>query len=250
MPARAPGAGRLRLGARGLVPVSAGIATVSYWMFMSPYSQLLGPFPYRFSTTEPVVALTFDDGPNEPYTSQIADILGASGVRATFFSVGACVDRHPETARRLASDGHVLGSHGYSHRLDRCVGREVLRDEVRRAEAAFSRHLGLRPVLFRPPWLLRTPGLFGVAHEESLQLVSGEFAHVLEVLQPSPERIARRAVAKARPGSVLIFHDGVEARGGDRSATVAAVELVVAELAARGYGFTTVDRLLGVAPYR
>jgi peptidoglycan/xylan/chitin deacetylase (PgdA/CDA1 family) len=250
MPARAPRAGRRRLGGRGLVPASIGVAAVSYWTFMSPYSQLLGPFPYRFSTTEHVVALTFDDGPNEPYTSQIADVLDASGARATFFSVGACVERHPETARRLVSDGHVLGSHGYSHRLDRCVGREVLRDEVRRAEAAFSHHLGLRPVLFRPPWLLRTPGLFGVAREQSLHLVSGEFAHVLEVLQPFPERIARRAVAKARPGSVLIFHDGVEAKGGDRSATVAAVELVVADLSARGYGFTTVDRLLGVDPYR
>ena len=217
---------------------------------MSPYSQLLGPFPYRSWTTERVVALTFDDGPNEPYTSQIADILGSSGVRATFFAVGACLERHPEPARRLARDGHVLGSHGYSHRLGRCAGRDVLRDEVSRAEAAFRRHLGLRPVLFRPPWLLRTPGLFAVAHERSLQLVSGEFAHACEVLQPSPERIARRAVAKARPGSVLIFHDGAEAKGGDRSATVAAVELVIAELSARAYGFTTVDRLLGVDPYR
>jgi peptidoglycan/xylan/chitin deacetylase (PgdA/CDA1 family) len=250
MPGGAPGTGRRRLGARAFAPAAAGIAAASYWTFMSPYSQLLGPFPYRCSTTERVVALTFDDGPNEPYTSQIASVLGASGVRATFFAVGACVERHPGTARRLVSDGHVLGSHGYSHRLDRCVGREVLRDEVRRAEAAFSRHLGVRPVLFRPPWLLRTPGLFAIAHEQSLRLVSGEFAHALEVLQPSPERIARRALAKARPGSVLIFHDGVEAKGGDRSATVAAVELVVTELSARGYGFTTVDRLLGIDPYR
>ena len=246
----APGADRGQLAARRLACGSIGLAAASYWTFMSPYSQLLGPFPYRFSPSEPVVALTFDDGPNEPYTSQIADLLGASDVRATFFAVGACVQRHPESARRLAREGHVLGSHGYSHRLRRCTGRAVVRDELQRAEDAFDRHVGLRPVLFRPPWLLRTPGLFAIAREQSLQLVSGEFAHELEVLQPSPERIARRAVAKARPGSVLIFHDGVDAKGGDRSATVAAVELVVAELSARGYGFTTVDRLLGVDPYR
>lgn len=217
---------------------------------MSPYSQLLGSFPYRHRTTERLVALTFDDGPNEPFTSQLAEVLAASGVLATFFAVGACVQRHPETARRLLRDGHVLGSHGYSHRLGRCVGHGAVRAEVHRANRTFSQHLGVQPVLFRPPWLIRTPALFDVAREESLQLVSGEFAHVLEVFQPAPERIARRAVAKVRPGSIVIFHDGFDAKGGDRAATVAAVELTIAALSSRGFEFTTVDRLLGVKAYR
>ncbi len=233
-----------------MAAAAVGVGMGSYWTFMSPYSQLLGPFPYRRRTTERIVALTFDDGPNEPYTSQIADLLADQQIGATFFAVGACVERDPGTARRLVADGHVLGSHGYSHRLPRCAGRQTVNDELSRAEEVFARHLGLRPVLFRPPWLLRTPALFHLAGERSLQLVSGEFAHVLEVLQPSPARIARRAVAKARPGSILIFHDGFDARGGDRSATVDAVRLVIARLRAGGYRFTTVDRLLGVNPYR
>ena len=245
-----PAAARWPVSVRGLVAGSICAAAASYWTAMSPYSQLLGPFPYRRWTREPLVALTFDDGPNDPYTSQIADVLRDAGVLATFFAVGACVEREPETARRLVRDGHVLGSHGYSHQFRRSAGRAVLRDEVRRADEVFSRHLGIRPRLFRPPWLLRTRALFDLAREQSLQLVSGEFAHVLEVFQPSPERIARRAVAKARPGSIVIFHDGFNAKGADRTSTVAAVGLVVAELSARGYGFTTVDRLLGVGAYR
>ncbi len=236
----------LELAAGGAVAASAA----AYWTFMSPYSQRLGPFPYRGETTERVVALTFDDGPNDPYTSRIADSLSEAGAVATFFAVGACVERHPETARRLLREGHVLGSHGYSHRFERCVGRAVLREEVRRAEEVIARELGVRPLLLRPPWLLRTPALFALAQERSLQLVSGEFAHVLEGFQPSPERLARRAVAKVRPGSILIFHDGFDARGGNRASTARAVELVVAELSARGYRFTTVDRLLSVPPYR
>ena len=249
-PGGSRGAGRRRVPAGPLSAGAAGLLAASYWTFMSPYAQLLGPFPYRGPTTEPTVALTFDDGPNDPYTTQIADILGASGVPATFFMVGACVERHPETARRLVRDGHVVASHGYSHQFHRCAGRAVLHDEVRRAEEVFARHLGVRPTLFRPPWLVRTPGLFDLLREESLQVVSGEFAHVLEVFQPSPERIARRALAKVRPGSIVIFHDGFDAKGGDRASTVAAVDLVVTELSARAYRFTTVDRLLGVAPYR
>lgn len=245
-----PTGGRRRVPGRSLAVGTAALAAASYWTFMSPYSQGLGPFPYRGRTTEREVALTFDDGPNDPYTSQVADLLSASGVPATFFAVGACVERQPDTARRLVRDGHVVGSHGYSHRFHRCAGRAVLREEVGRAEEVFVRHLGLRPALFRPPWLLRTPGLFALARERSLHLVSGEFAHVLEVAQPSPGRIARRAVARTRPGSIIIFHDGFDAKGGDPASTVAAVELVVTELSARGYRFTTVDRLLGVAPYR
>ena len=239
-----------RIPVTSLVVSSVGLAVASYWTLMSPYAQLLGAFPYRRRTTERVVALTFDDGPNDPDTSRLADLLADEGVRATFFAVGACIERHPDTARRLVHDGHVLGSHGYSHQFRRCAGQAVLRAEVGRTEDVFTHHLGVRPVLFRPPWLLRTPGLFDVAEERSLQLVSGEFAHVLEVFQPSPERIARRAVAKARPGSILIFHDGFDAKGGDRTNTVLAVGLVIAELRRIGFGFTTVDRLLGIDPYR
>ncbi len=250
MPGGPPAAAQQRRIPWGRAGGTIGLLAASYWIFMSPYSQLLGPFPYRRRTSEPVVALTFDDGPNEPYTSQIADLLAKAGVRATFFAVGACVERHPETARRILQDGHVLGSHGYSHDVRRCTGRAALSDEFRRAEDVFTRHLGLRPALFRPPWLLRTPALFDLARRHALHLVSGEFAHPLEVFQPSPERIARRTVAKARPGGLIIFHDGFDARGGDRSSTVAAVDLVIAGLSARGYRFTTVDRLLGVDPYR
>ena len=239
-----------RIPVTSLVVSSVGLAVASYWTLMSPYAQLLGAFPYRRRTTERVVALTFDDGPNDPDTSLLADLLADEGVRATFLAVGACIERHPDTARRLVHDGHVLGSHGYSHQFRRCAGHADLRAEVGRAEDVFTRHLGVRPVLFRPPWLLRTPGLFDVAAERSLQLVSGEFAHMLEVFQPSPERIARRAVAKARPGSILIFHDGFDAKGGDRANTVLAVEIVIAELRRVGFDFTTVDRLLGIDPYR
>ena len=64
-----------------------------------------------------MVALTFDDGPNEPYTSQIADILAATGIRGTFFQVGVCVQRHPETTRRLYEAGHVIGNHSFRHRF-------------------------------------------------------------------------------------------------------------------------------------
>jgi peptidoglycan-N-acetylglucosamine deacetylase len=235
---------RLGLAAAG----ATGILGGAYWLLMSPYSQALGAFPYRGSSAERVVALTFDDGPNEPYTSAIADFLDLRDVKATFFQVGRAVARHPHVTARLAASGHVIGHHGHAHQFTRYVRREALAEDMQLGLDVFAA-LGLRPAMYRPPWLLRIPALRGIAGGHGLQLVSGEFCHALEVFQPAADRIARRALAKTRPGSILIFHDGFDGRGADRASTVDAVKIVVDGLISRGYRFTTVDRLLDIPAY-
>ena len=232
---------------------SGVLGATAYWMFMSPYSQSLGPFPYRAGLqTMPslkTVALTFDDGPNEPYTSEIAAFLDERGIKATFFQVGLCVARHPKVTAALAEAGHVIGNHSYSHNFSRGWTRRAIENEITLSQAVFREHLRRQPTLYRPPWLARTPALFDVLRERMMQPVSGEFCHALEVLHLPAHRIARGALAKARAGSLIIFHDGYNAEGGDRSRTVAAVRVVVGELSAQGYHFETVDRMLGVAAY-
>jgi peptidoglycan-N-acetylglucosamine deacetylase len=237
----------MRRATKILAGTAAG-AGAAYWLMMSPYSQAFGPFPYRGRTDKREVALTFDDGPNEPYTSLLADYLGAEGIPATFFQVGRAVERYPEVTTRLAAAGHVIGLHGYTHDFTQSLRRGRLADELERGLAAFEQ-VGIRPALYRPPWLLRIPALHGLVREHGLQLVSGEFCHPLEVAQPSPERIAKLAVRVTRPGSMLIFHDGRDGKGGPRAATVESVKLVVEGLRAKDYTFTTVDQLLGVPAY-
>ena len=247
-----------RLLAAGLLTTVLGSA---YRLLLSSFSQALGPFPYRsrrlgaaedqVSHRSPkCIALTFDDGPNEPYTSQIADVLVSYGVRGTFFQVGRCVQRYPEVTARLARDGHVVGNHSHSHRLTRCWLPRDQRPETAMAQQAVEAATGRRPALYRPPWLLRTPGLFRILRTAGLTPVSGRFAHPLEVFQPPASRIAQRALAAAEPGGILIFHDGFDARGGNRAQTVDAVRLLVPALLARGYTLVTVDDLLDIAAYR
>ncbi len=235
--------------ARWLVGL-AGAVAAGYWTMFSSYSQLLGWFPFRATTGEKVIALTFDDGPNEPYTSQIADFLAAAAVRATFFQVGTCVQRHPEVTARLLRDGHVIGNHSHSHSMIRCVRPSAQRVETETAQRVLTAALGRTPALYRPPWLLRTPTLGAILRRHRLQPISGEFCHAFEVFQPSPVRIAGRALAKARPGAVLIFHDGFDARGGNRANTVAATKLVVTKLIDDGYRFVTIDELFDIPAYR
>ncbi|HZX03399.1 polysaccharide deacetylase family protein [Kribbella sp.] len=229
--------------------VGAGAVGAAYWFMMSPYSQALGRFPYRGPGDERVVALTFDDGPNEPYTSELADYLDGEDVRATFFQVGRAVERHPEVTRRLASSGHVIGLHGYTHEFTQYLRRRTVADELRRGMGAFA-EVGIRPALYRPPWLLRIPALPGLLDEHGLHVVSGEFCHLLEVAQPSPHRIADQALRGAHPGSIIIFHDGWDGKSADRASTVEAVRLLVPRLRAQGYTFTTVDHLLGLPAYQ
>jgi peptidoglycan/xylan/chitin deacetylase (PgdA/CDA1 family) len=218
---------------------------------MSPHSQGLGSFPYEGENDggRPVVALTFDDGPNEPYTSQIVDLLGNRGISGTFFQVGRCVQRHPGLSRALVEAGHVVGNHSYSHAFTRGWTEDALRAEVGEAEEILTGALGQRPLLYRPPWLIRTRALYRVLAEHGLQPVSGEFCHPLEPLQPAPERIARWAAARSRPGRILIFHDGFDDKGGYRGNTVGAVARLLDTLQERNYDFVTVDRLLGVPAY-
>jgi len=223
---------------------------IAYVLFMLPQSQVFGRYPYRAPRPERVVALTFDDGPNEPYTSQIADFLESRGIRGTFFQVGRCVERYPAATDRVAAAGHVIGNHSLTHRFSTYLRPGAFRREVDRTQEVLRERLGRTPALARTPWLWRQPALLRMLRQRRLEPVAGVFCHPLEVFHRDGAAMARRAIAQTRPGSILIFHDGFDGRVGDRTQTVKAVRLTVDGLIERGYRFVTVDELLGVPAYR
>jgi len=207
------------------------LGAAAYWTGFRSRSQVFGAFPYGSETEEKVVALSFDDGPNEPYTSRLLDTLDAYQVKATFFQVGRCAQRFPSTTRRVVQSGHVLGI------------------EIIRSQEVFYSVAGVTPALYRPPWLCHWPWVMSSLRQHGLQAVSGTFIHPLEPFQPAAVKLTDSASRLTRPGTILIFHDGREARGGPRDQSVAAVGPLIDRLADRGYRFTTIDRLLGVSAY-
>ncbi|SDS76427.1 Peptidoglycan/xylan/chitin deacetylase, PgdA/CDA1 family [Friedmanniella luteola] len=228
---------------------SVAALTALYRAGFGSDSQLFGPFPSHGASDEPLVALTFDDGPNEPWTGRLLDLLGEREVPGTFFQVGRCAERHPEVTRRVVDEGHVLGNHSLSHSFGRYLTEPRQEAEIRGGQQVLQAVAGVTPLLYRPPWLCHWPWVLrGVARSGS-SVVSGTFGSLVEVAQPSADRIAAASAGRAAPGSVLILHDGREARGGNRAASVAAVGPLVDRLRARGYRFTTVDRLLGLRAY-
>ena len=122
--------------------------------------------------------------------------------------------------------------------------------EIERTQEILGQVLGQEPRLVRMPWLWRQPAILSMLGRSGLTPVSGLFCHALEVFQIDAARIAPRAMAKAKPGTIIIFHDGYNARCSVRAETVEAVRLTVDGLLDRGYRFVTVDQLLGVPAYR
>jgi peptidoglycan/xylan/chitin deacetylase (PgdA/CDA1 family) len=222
----------------------------AYWLLLSSRSQLFGKYPFKGDTREKVIALTFDDGPNEPYTSEIVDYLNNKNVKATFFQVGKCIKRYPQTVKKMVDSGHIIGNHSLSHEFHKYFLNLRFDSEIMANQAILQEYAGKRPALYRSPWLWRQPWLLKTLKENSLQPVSGTFCYAFEVFRPSAARIAKHALAKATPGSIIIFHDGVDGRGGDRQQTVDAVKITVDELLGRGYTFVTVDQLLNVPAYQ
>ena len=235
-----------RFGPLGVALAAVGLG---YWTAYRPTSQTFGPFPYQAEVSEPLVALTFDDGPNEPYTSWLLDLLDERGVRATFFQVGRCAERFPSASRRVVESGHVLGNHSYSHQFSGYFREPSQRREIERSQQALAAVTGVVPALYRPPWLCHWPWVLRSIRDHGLQVVSGLFGHPLELVQPPAMIMAASAVKITRPGSIVIFHDGFDARGGRRDQSVAAIGPLIDELSGRGYRFVTVDQLLGVPAY-
>lgn len=213
-------------------------------MFYAPLSELFGQFPYHVRTDKKVFALTFDDGPNPPYTDELLAVLKKHGVRATFFLVGKNLERYPEVGRRMAADGHCIGNHTYSHAFSTNYSRKAFVREVERTQTIITTVTGTAPTLCRPPWLFRYPWILNVLKSHKLTAVSAVFGYEFEIVHQRTDAIVRRALQKVKPGVILDFHDGYEAKGGYRQRTVEAIDKLIPELKSRGYSFATVPELL------
>ena len=152
--------------------------------------------------------------------------------------------------KRAAREGHSIGNHSLSHRFRNYFVEASFAAEITANQKLITDAIGRTPALFRPPWLFRTPWLLNSLKRFGLQPVSGTFVNNREIFQPSAQAIASSAYRRTKPGTILIFHDGYNAKGAPRGATIQAVEILIKRLRAEGYDFATVDQLLKVPAYQ
>jgi len=190
---------------------------------MSPRSQLYGRTLTHGSDPRQV-ALTFDDGPNEPHTLRLLDVLAKQEAKATFFLIGKYVRQRPEIARAVQAAGHEIGNHTYSHPNLIFVSARQLRQELDDCNKALEDALGLRAALFRPPFGGRRPNVLRTAAKLGLKTVMWSITGD-DWNARSPEFILGKVTPRLNSSraEIVLLHDGGHlAFGADRSHTVEA----------------------------
>ncbi|MEO6822837.1 MAG: polysaccharide deacetylase family protein [Candidatus Nanopelagicales bacterium] len=181
------------------------------------------------------VALTIDDGPSPLWTPRVLKVLERFDVKATFCMIGAQAHGRPWLARAISGEGHALANHSYRHPLDLDVlPPATIEHEVARASEAIHDATGVAPKLFRSPGGNWTPQVLTTAARNGLIPIDWD-VDPMDWSRPGVPHITQ-ALLKAQPGDILLCHDG----GGDRSQTVAALEVVLPALKARGLEFISI----------
>jgi peptidoglycan/xylan/chitin deacetylase (PgdA/CDA1 family) len=184
-------------------------------------------------------AITFDDGPSAA-TSKVLDILADEGVPATFFVLGANVERHPALVRRAHDEGHAVGIHGMTHAKLTRAPADAIDQQVSGVTRILER-LGITPAsVYRTPHGYKSSGVFEVARRRGLTLWAWSRG-VWDTDRPDPDVLVRRATRLARSGMVLLLHDG---RGlepqPDVQPMLTALPAIIRELKQRGFTFVRV----------
>ena len=189
-----------------------------------------------------VVALTFDDGPS-PYTARIVAELARLHVPATFFVVGQQLDDFAGGVRDEVRHGFAVGDHTENHANMTQLSAAGQYKQVHDAAVRLERVGAPAPVLFRPPYGFYDGRTLGVLRQAGM-LMTLWSADTRDWTRPGTAVIIRRALSTARPGGIILMHDG----GGNRSQTVAALPAIVNALRRRHYGFVTVPQLVRLDP--
>ncbi|MCY4455888.1 MAG: polysaccharide deacetylase family protein [Chloroflexi bacterium] len=186
-------------------------------------------------TGAPVVYLTFDDGPHPTWTPRVLDLLDAYGAPATFFVLGLNATRYPEIVERMVAAGHEAENHTFDHIWLDKAPRDLFVSQVTAADDALHAAAGGRvdPIAcLRPPYAAMNEHTRGLAAELGKSIVLWS-VDTQDWRRPGEDQIASHVLSNARPGAIILMHDG----GGERSQTVAALDAVLEGLTGRGYAF-------------
>lgn len=205
-------------------------------------STVFAAHPVRsVATDQPVVALTFDDGPHETRTARLLELFARENVRVTFFEIGRNVAKHPELARAVVAAGHEIGNHSQTHaNLAKLADLAAVRAELVESQTIIREATGVTPVVFRAPFLAHGPDLWTVLGELKLPSIVADITTKDWDTAVTREQIIETA-AQAGPGSIVLMHTW-------REDTVEAMPEIIARLRAKGLRFVTVTELLALQP--
>ncbi|MGD0469738.1 MAG: glycosyltransferase [Terriglobales bacterium] len=219
------------------------------------------PEPYRvarYGASKNLLAMTFDDGPDPQWTPKILDVLKREHVPGTFFLIGIQAEKFGSLTQRIYREGHEIGNHTFTHPDISSIGTGYMKVELNLTERLFASQLGIRTILFRPPYsvdaepdtedevrpleLTQSMGYITIGNKIDTRDWNDDPAL-------SPQQIAARVLDHLPPcqpndtqcGNIILMHDG----GGNRERTVLALPLIIDGARARGFQFVPVYQLMG-----
>lgn len=208
--------------------------------------QAHGRFFFGGNPGLPEIALTFDDGPDPPYTSEVLAILKQYNVKASFFCVGRHVTEHPELVKQEFDAGHTVAIHSWNHVNLPSYSAAAIDKQLGDTSDSLKKVTGVQPGFFRPPYGAYNSVVLAQANKMGLTtFLWNDVAS--DWLLPGASVISARVINAARYGSIVLLHDG----DGDhynpiasREQTVHALPTIITTLRARGYHFVTLDQLV------
>jgi peptidoglycan/xylan/chitin deacetylase (PgdA/CDA1 family) len=191
------------------------------------------------------IALTFDDGPS-PFTEQVVKALGRFHAHATFFMLGREIKAHPDAVRAVLAGGNAIGDHTWSHTDLRRLSVKERRAEIVGTAQELNATGSPTPTLVRPPYGSTNPTINRFIRSLGMLPINWNVDPDDWQVNPVPsvDAIVAGVVNNAKPGAIVLLHDG----GGDRTNTVAALPRILAILRNRGIKVVTVPQLLKLSP--
>lgn len=191
------------------------------------------------NTGQKLIALSFDDGPAEKYTSEILNVLKEQKVPAAFFCIGKRIVDNGALMREAHEQGHIIGNHSYSHTpfFDLLNSGAMMKD-VQKADEAVSKSIGIRPKLFRPPYGVTTPAMKKVMVRGGYTAV-GWSIRSLDTIATSEKKLLGKLTKRLHPGAVVLLHD-------TQRITLSVLPQFIQAARNEGYEFVRLDSLLNI----
>ncbi len=192
-------------------------------------------------TSEKVVALTFDDGPSEPYTQQILDVLNKNNVKGTFYILGGNAKEYPKIIKQIMNDGHELGSHSMNHTMMKNRSVDAIYNDLSSVDTIL-RNLGYqKEITFRAPFGITSDNLRTALAKLNKRQVLFTFL-AQDWTKISAQQIHDNVMKQLKPGLIIVLHDG----GKRRENTVKATQMLIDSLKQQGYRIVSISELLSL----
>ncbi len=227
----------------GTAAAIGALVTAGY-QSMAPTAQWYGRTFTSLPRGTKQLALTYDDGPNDPHTFHLLEVLARHDVQATFFLIGRYVQQRPDIVRELVKAGHVVGNHTFTHPLLTLKSPAEVRRELTDCRKAIEDAVGKHSNLFRPPFGGRRPAVLRVARDLGLHPIMWNVTGYDWNAPPAPA-IEKKVERQMRGGDVILLHDGGHKQmGADRGQTVIATDHLLSRYQSEGYRFVTISQMM------